>query len=126
MRGMEADCWRVEALCGSHRTWRSVALKRAEPGFLFSDGSHPKGTAMNRGPTALAAALTLGGSFANAQSGAPSGAGSAIGDPPGQVPPTPVRRRLRAVRSGSEARFAAPRRRRCLFSTYHSGDSDKA
>jgi len=81
MRAMEADCWRVETLCESHRTWRSVALKRAEPGFLFSDGSRPKGTAMNRGPTALAAALTLGGSFANAQSGAPSGAGSAIGDP---------------------------------------------
>jgi hypothetical protein len=39
---------------------------------------------MNRGPTALAAALTLGGSFANAQSGAPSGAGSAIGDPRGK------------------------------------------
>jgi len=79
---MEADCWRVELFTKAVELGGSTALKRVEPGFPFRDyHDHPKGTAMKLITIAFAAALPLCGSFAYAQSGAPSGAGSTTGDP---------------------------------------------
>ena len=53
-----------------------IILKSLEPGFPISELTiMRRGIAMKLPTIALAAALALGGSFANAQSGAPGGRG---------------------------------------------------